>query len=265
MMSAAPNPMREAPPLPPWPLKRWIAPMAMIVAVAAAYLGGLHHYLSLENFVARQQAIEAFVANHLLVSVVLYMALYIAVVALSLPGAALMSIAGGFLFGWALNAPITVVAATIGAVIVFEVVKTSFGEALAQRAGATARRLSEGFARDAFSYLLFLRLVPAFPFFAVNAVAGLCNVRLRTFVLATVIGIIPGSLVFSYLGTGLGGIIAAQEAANAACITEKGVENCPLNLDLSLLVTTEILLAFAGLGLLALIPVIAGWVMKPKR
>jgi uncharacterized membrane protein YdjX (TVP38/TMEM64 family) len=140
-------------------------------------------------------------------------------------------------------------------VIVFEIVQTSVGATIAERAGPFVRKLSGGFEKDAFNYLLFLRLVPAFPFFAVNAVAGLSRISLRTFTLATLIGIIPGSYAFAWLGRGLDSVFVAQEAERAACIAAKGAENCPFSLPLSSLVTRELLIAFALLGVVALIPV----------
>ena len=127
---------------------------------------------------------------------------------------------------------------------------------MAERAGPLVKKLSDGFAADAFNYLLFLRLVPVFPFFMVNAVAGLCRVTLRTFILATAIGIIPGAIAFALLGSGLDGVIDAQAAAYQACLAEKGVENCSVNLEPGALVTNELLLAFAGLGVIALLPIV---------
>lgn len=235
-------------------LTRWLPAAVLACGMAAVYLSGLHRYLTIETLVTHGVAIESFIASHKLAAVLIYMGIYASVVALSLPGAAAMSITGGFLFGWMLSAPVTVVAATIGAVIVFQAVKTSFGAALAERAGPMVQKLSQGFATDAFSYLLFLRLVPAFPFFIVNAVAGLCNVRLATFILATVMGIIPGSIAFAYLGTGLGSVIAAQTAAHEACVAANSAAGCRLELDPSLLITRELVIAFAGLGLVALLP-----------
>ena len=235
--------------------QRWLPAIVLLAGIAAVYLTGLHRYLSFAGFVEHSAAIEAFVAAHLAVAVVVFMAIYIVVVALSLPGAAVMSITGGFLFGWMISTPATMVAATLGSIIVFQVVKTSLGAALAERSGSMVRKLSDGFACDAFNYLLFLRLVPAFPFFAVNAVAGLCRVPLKTFIAATVIGIIPGSLAFAYLGTGLGSIIAAQQDAHTACIAQNGAANCVFELDPSLLLTREIVIAFFALGLVALLPV----------
>ncbi len=235
-------------------LKRW-APLVILVALATmAYVFGLHEYISLASIVENRSALQTYVADHLLLSVLIFAAIYIIVVALLLPGAAILSILGGFTFGWALSAPVTVVSATIGAVIVFQIVKTSIGAALANKAGPFVSKLSGGFAKDAFSYLLFLRLVPAFPFFAVNAVAGLCRVDLRSFVLATFIGIIPGSIAFAWLGRGLDSIIAAQQAAQATCIASSSIADCPLELSVSSLLTTELLIAFALLGVVSLIP-----------
>jgi uncharacterized membrane protein YdjX (TVP38/TMEM64 family) len=182
------------------------------------------------------------------------MILYVAVVALSLPGAAVMSIAGGFLFGWVISVPATVVAATTGAVIVFEIVRTSFGSEMAKRAGSFTRRLSDGFCSHGFSYLLFLRLVPAFPFFAVNAVAGLCRLPLVTFIAATAIGIIPGAIAFAWIGSGLDSLFDAQAETYRRCVASGGPA-CSYELELHALVTPDILLAFAGLGVLALLPI----------
>lgn len=236
-------------------LRRWL-PLAILVAlIAIAYFLGLHRYLTLNSLVENQAALEDLVRDHLLLAVAIYMAIYIAAVALSLPGAAILSIVGGFVFGWVVSVPATVLAATIGAAIVFQIVKTSLGAAVAEKAGPFVQRLSEGFSKDAFNYLLFLRLVPAFPFFVVNAVAGLCRVNFRTFITATVIGIIPGTFAFAWLGRGLGSIIEAQVAARNACVLKKGVEACPLDLSISSLVTSELLIAFAALGMVALIPV----------
>ncbi|MCB1376995.1 MAG: TVP38/TMEM64 family protein [Alphaproteobacteria bacterium] len=237
------------------PLKRWLPAGLLLAGIAIVYLTGLYRHLSFESFVTNGAAIEAFVHQNLVAAILLYGAVYVAVVAFSLPGAAAMSIIGGFLFGWMTSVPVTIAAATAGAVIVFQIVKTSFGTALAERAGPLVQKLSHGFAADAFNYLLFLRLVPLFPFFMVNAVAGLCSVRLKTFVAATVIGIIPGSIAFAYLGTGLGSVIDAQKAAQADCIATNGAAECRFELDPSLLITRELAIAFVVLGCVALLPI----------
>ncbi len=238
------------------PFRRW-APLVVLVALGlVAYGFGLHRYLSISALVENLSSLKGFVADNIVLAILIYAAIYVIVVALSLPGAAPLSIVGGLLFGWMVSAPVTVFAATLGASIVFMVVKTSLGAIIAEKAGPFVTRLSGGFARDAFNYLLFLRLVPAFPFFVVNAVAGLCQVALKPFVLATFIGIIPGSIVFAYLGSGLDSVLTAQQEANAACIAEKGAENCRFVIDPIMIFTPQLLVGFAALGVFALIPVI---------
>ena len=142
-----------------------------------------------------------------------YIGLYIVAVALSLPGAAFLTVAGGFLFGLAVGASAAVVGATVGATIIFLVARTALGEPLLRRAGPRAEQLAKGFREDAFSYLLFLRLVPAFPFFLVNLVPAFAGVRLRPFLAATALGIIPAALVYAFAGTGLDSVITAQQHA----------------------------------------------------
>jgi uncharacterized membrane protein YdjX (TVP38/TMEM64 family) len=126
---------------------------------------------------------------------------------------------------------------------------------IADRAGPFVQKLSGGFEKDGFNYLLFLRLVPAFPFFAVNAVAGLTKMKLRTFTLGTLIGIIPGSYVFAWLGRGLGSVIDAARLAQNACVAKQSAALCPFEFSTASLVTPQLLWAFAALGVLSLVPV----------
>lgn len=235
-------------------LRRWLPLGVLVVLAVIAYALGLHRYLTLSSLIEHHAYLKSVVAQHLWLALGFYAALYIAVVALSLPGAAALTIVGGLLFGWAINTPVTVIAATIGATIVFIVVKTSLGSVIAEKAGPFVKKLSGGFAKDAFNYLLFLRLVPAVPFFVVNAVAGLCHVALRPFVAATLIGIIPGTLVFSYLGSGLNSVIEAQMRANEACLAQGG--DCPIMIDPASLLTPQIIIAFAALAAIAAVPII---------
>jgi uncharacterized membrane protein YdjX (TVP38/TMEM64 family) len=235
-------------------LRQWIPAIALAVLIAVAYGFGLHKHLSLEALADNRDLLRQFVDANLALALALYILAYTAIVALSLPGAAVMSITGGFLFGWILGVPASMTAALVGATIVFQIVKTSLGAALAERAGPTVQKLSKGFAENAFSFLLFLRLAPVFPFFIVNAVAGLCRVPLRTFVLATAIGIVPGSLAFALLGSGLDSVIDTAKIDHAACLAS-GAAGCQFHLSLGDLVTPQLLIAFAGLGAVALIPI----------
>ena len=235
--------------------KHWLPLAALLGLIGLSYGLGFHHYLSLQSIAEHQGELQGFVAHHLLAAVLIYCAVYILVVSLSLPGAGILSILGGFVFGWAISAPVTVIAATIGAVLVFKIVQTSLGTTVAERAGPLVQKLSAGFAEDGFNYLLFLRLVPAFPFCAVNAVAGLTKMNLRTFTIGTLIGIIPGAFAFAWLGRGLGSVIDAQRNAHDACVGQNGVASCPFEISASSLVTKELLIAFAILGIVSLIPV----------
>lgn len=240
--------------MPVSPRYRWL-PLAVVAALAVGlWASGLLRFISLETVAQNRDVLKGFVADHLVLAVLAFMACYVAIVALSVPGAAVFSILGGFLFGWLISVPAAVVAATLGALIVFGLVRTSFGAVLAARAGPFLRKLSAGFARDAFHYLLFLRLTPLVPFFMVNAVAGLCNVKVSTFTLATVLGIIPAAIAYAYVGMGLDSIIDSQLAANAACLAANNGTGCPLRIDVSALFTGTMLLAFAALGVTALIP-----------
>ena len=243
----------------PLHLRRWLPLLALLLLAAIGYGFGLQRYLSLATRAENRDGLRAWVAGNLALALAAYMLLYVAVVALSIPGAGVMSLAGGFLFGWALSAPATIVAAVVGAAIVFEIVKTSFGAALAEKSGPFVQKLSKGFAENAFSLLLFLRLTPVFPFWAVNAVAGLSRIPLNTFIAATALGIIPASFAFALIGSGLDGVIDDQLMAFKLCAAENGAANCHLSLSASALVSPELLWGLTGLGLVSLLPLLLRW------
>ena len=218
------------------------APIAVIVAAAAIIIGtGAHRYLSLETLRENYQTLESFVATRFWLALGLFALGYIAVAALSLPGASLMSILGGFLFGIWVGTGVVVVAATIGATIVFTAARTAFGESLKSRAGGFIHRMEDGFNKNAFSYLLLLRLLPIFPFFIVNVAPAFFNVSTRAFFLATLIGIIPGAFAYVSAGNGLGAVLEAGEDLNLS----------------GLLLKPEILTPIVALSVLALIPIVA--------
>jgi len=141
---------------------------------------GWHRQLSFETLVRHHQALQDYIAMHELSAVAAYVALYIAMVALSVPVGIFLSVAGGALFGTILGGVAATVGATVGAIVIFLIAKSAVGEHLVRRAGPLAEKLARGFRADAFSYLLFLRLVPIFPFWLVNLVSALCGVRLAT-------------------------------------------------------------------------------------
>jgi uncharacterized membrane protein YdjX (TVP38/TMEM64 family) len=237
----------------PW--RRLIAPLGLAGLLGLGYAFGLHHYFTLQSIAEHRAALAEYTANHLALTVAAFIAVYTVAVAVSFPGASILTVLAGLLFGWALGGVAAITAATLGATIVFQIAKSSFGDVLAKKAGPFLNRISTGFADDAFNYLLFLRLVPAFPFWLVNIAPALANVKLRTFIVTTFLGIIPGTFAFSFVGAGLNSVITAQQISHDQCVTAKSAAECPFELSLSSLITTELLLAFAALGVVALIPV----------
>jgi len=235
-------------------LRRWLPLIVIVVLSVTALAIGWNRKISFETLVRHNDAIHAFILANRLASIAIYIVIYVVAIALSLPGALVLTMSGGFLFGGLVGGSAAVVGATAGAVILFAVAKSAFGEHLTRHAGPTAERLAEGFRADAFHYLLFLRLVPVFPFVLVNLVAAIVGVRLRTFLAATGIGIIPGGLTFAFLGAGLDSVIRAQGAVYNACLAS-GRTDCKLDFNIKAAVTPELLGALAALGVLALIPV----------
>ncbi len=239
-------------------LWRWLPLLVLAGLTAFVFAMGWHTYLSFKTIGVNYDLLKLFIAQNKVAALAIYSAVYIAVVALSLPGGLVMTLAGGLLFGWRLGALVTVIAATIGSTIVFLAARSSLGEALAAKAGPSLAALREGFKENALSYLLFLRLVPAFPFFVVNLAPALLGVPLKTYVLGTFLGIIPGTIAFSVAGSGLGSVVEAQNASYQECLARHpggGDEACPYTIDTGALVTNELLAALALLGVIALIPV----------
>ncbi len=219
-------------------------PIALIAAgLAAASALGWTQALSLASLADSRDMLQALVAAHPLAAPLGYVAVYAAAVAFSFPAASVLTIIGGFLFGWALGAALAVVAATVGATALFAAARTAFGEGLKERLSGLSAKLAEGFEQDAFAFLLVLRLAPFIPFVAVNIAPALFHVRLKTFVAATAIGIVPGAIAYSWLGEGLGSVLAAAAAAGR-------------DVKLKDLVTPEITVAFALLSLVALVAAI---------
>ncbi|MBB4304685.1 putative membrane protein YdjX (TVP38/TMEM64 family) [Rhodobium orientis] len=229
--------------------KRWVPLVAILALMVAGYLAGWHDYLSLSELIRHRGTVAGFIADNRVTSILIYAAVYALVIALSFPGGSFLTIAGGLFFGWLVGGLVTVVAATLGATAIFLAARTSLGDALRARAGPRLSQLSEGFRKDAASYLLFLRLTPIFPFWLVNLAPALFHVPLGTYVLTTVVGIIPGTFAYAVFGSGLDSVIAAQEQANPGC----GASGT-CSIDTSAILTPELIAAFVLLGVVALIP-----------
>ena len=226
--------MADAPASPPSGA-RWLklGLLALFVGVVVAFfaLGG-QHYLTLETIKSNRDALLAFTGQHYVGALAIAFLVYAGAVAFSLPGGLLLSLTTGFIFGRWVGTVLVVFAATLGAAIVFLAARYIFADAARKRLGAWGEKINAGFTQNAFSYLLFLRLVPVFPFFLVNLAPAFTSIPLRTYVLATFAGIIPGSFVFVNLGQTLGRIESLEG-----------------------LVSGETLGAFALLGVFALVPV----------
>jgi uncharacterized membrane protein YdjX (TVP38/TMEM64 family) len=214
---------------------RRLVPLGLLVAAAIAFIAaGGHQFLTFTTLSENRGWLCSLVKRWGFAADLVYIASYGILVALSVPGGAVLTIAGGFLFGTWIGTLCAIIGATSGATAIFLAARAGLG-GLAQRAGPLVVKLDAGFRADAFNYLLVLRLVPIFPFWLVNLVPALVGVRLRTYVMATLLGIIPGTFVFASLGNGLGDIVE-----------EPG---------LGVLLRLNVLGPIIGLAVLALIPV----------
>ena len=222
--------------VPAW--RRWLPLVALLTVAAGVYVSGLHHHLSMATLHEERVALERFVADHPVIAPMVFIAVYAAATALSLPGALILTLAGGFLFGVVLGGLWSVLGATAGAVMVFQIARSAFGASWRQRAGPWLQRMEAGFREDAFAYLLVLRLVPLFPFWLVNLVPAFLGVSLRTFTLASILGMIPAAFVYASAGSGLNAIL------------ERGEQP-----DLGLILEPKILGPLLGLAVLVLLPV----------
>lgn len=202
-------------------------------AIGAFFYFDLGHYLSLDALKENRDRLLAFTEANYVAAVALFITAYCLVVAASLPGAAIMTLAGGFLFGSLLGTLYVNLGATAGATAAFLVARYLLRDWVEAKFGNRLGPIQQGFASNAFSYLMTLRLIPLFPFFVVNMVSGLTRVSVATYVAATAIGIIPGSFVYAYAGRQLGTINSLREIASP-----------------------NVLMAFTLLGLLALVPIV---------
>ncbi len=212
---------------------RLVVLVLFAAALGAFFYFDLGKYLSLDALKANRDSLLAFTETHYLTAVSLFVAGYCLLVAVSLPGAVFMTLAGGFLFGSVLGTVYVNLGATTGSTLAFLAARYLLRDWVEAKFGSRLGAIQDGFSKNAFSYLMTLRLIPLFPFFLVNLVSGLTRVKLATYVAATAIGIIPGSFVYAYAGRQLGTINSLAEIASP-----------------------RVLLAFTLLGLLALVPVL---------
>jgi len=225
---------------------RLIAPAIVIIALVAFFALGLQKYFSLSALEANRDTLRLFVESNLLLAIFGFIAIYAGAVSISFPGASILTIFGGFLFGLWLGTLAVVTGATIGATIIFLVAKTAMGDVLRSKASGFVKKMEEGFRADALSYLFTLRLIPAVPFWVLNIVPGILGVKLRDYVIATFFGIIPATFVYVSIGNGIDAIFESGETPTLTGVLFK----------------PEIILPIVGLAVLALLPVIYKKVFK---
>ncbi|MGH7153495.1 MAG: TVP38/TMEM64 family protein, partial [Acetobacteraceae bacterium] len=198
---------------------RHILPLLLLAAIGlGVWRSGLLHELSWHALARHQSGLLALVSAHPVTAAALYVGLYTLVVAFSVPEAAVVTVAGGLLFGTLLGGTLAVLGSTLGAIILFLVARTALADVVARRARTVIERIRPRLHRDGFSYLLALRLVPAIPFWLVNLGAALCGMRLFPYTAATLIGIIPATFIFASIGDGVGAVLAAGGKPDVAVI-----------------------------------------------
>ena len=228
---------------------------ALGAGFAYAFVSGLYRIISYEMLLQNYEILARFVADQGFVAIVIFGAVYASAVALSVPCALVMTLSAGVLFGTWVGASVALVGSSLGACALFLIARTTIGRVIAARAGPAVARFTSGFRKDAFNYLLILRLTPIIPFWIVNLAPALVGVRFRTFAAATLLGMTPTTLAIASAAAGLSGVVRAQAAELRTC-RESGAANCEVNLDLSSLLSTQTALALVFLATLSLVPVL---------
>ncbi len=219
-------------------------PLAVVLCgLAFGYAMGWHRFLTLDYLAESRDMLKATVDARPVLASAAFMAVYTTAVAFSFPAASILTIFAGFLFGWLHGGIMVAISATAGAAAIFLAARSAFGDFLRDKVSARVKNLAEGFEKDAFGYLLVLRLAPIFPFFVINIAPALFKVPLRTYVAATFLGILPGTFAYAYLGEGIDSVIDAAHKAGR-------------DIDVGDIVTPQIIAAFATLAIVAAIPTI---------
>lgn len=218
------------------------APLALILLVAVIGAFTMRDYLSFETLREHREALLALRNTHFAAMIAVFIVIYFTIVTFSLPGAAVASVTGGFLFGMGWGAAANVMAASLGAMVIFQAARMGLGKSLAAKIDAsdgTLNRIKRGLNENEVSVLFLMRLVPVVPFFVANLLPAMVGVKFRNFAFTTVLGIIPGALVFTWIGVGLGKVF------------DRG--GTP---DLSLLWEPQVIGPLLGLSALAALPIL---------
>ena len=219
--------------------KRFLPLIIIAVALITFFALGLHEYFTLDTLKEQRETLTGFAQNNLLLAMLVMIGVYAGAVSISFPGASLLSIFCGFMFGPWIGGTVIVIGATIGATVIFLAGRRAAGDMLAKNAGSYLARLEAGFSKNAFNYLLILRLIPAVPFWVLNLAAAAFRVPTKSYVIATFFGIIPGCFVYAGVGDGIG---AAFDSGS--------------DINLGIIFEPRVLLPLVGLAVLASLPVI---------
>ena len=222
--------------------KKIVLLLVMVVAVALFFVFDLGQYLSLESLRSNRDQLRAFYDTNAVTMVAAFIGVYIVTVALSLPGATILTLCAGAIFGSVTGTLVVNVGATIGAMLAFLVARFLLRDWVGKKFGAKLKPFNDGFSKNAINYILFLRLVPLFPFFLVNLVSGLTQIRLPVYFFGTMFGTLPGTFVYANAGSNLASINQLSDIASL-----------------------EVLGAFALLGLFALIPTLYKFIKSKKN
>lgn len=217
---------------------RWFLLVAAALLAGVFFYFDLSRHLTLESLKLHREALLRLYAGHRVEFISGFIAVYILQTALSLPGATIFTLAGGAIFGVILGTICDVFAATIGATLAFLATRHLFGDLVREKFGRRLEKIDSELTTQGLNYLLFVRLVPIFPFFIINLASGLTGMRLRTFTLGTFFGIIPGGFVYCNAGASLASINRVEDIAS-----------------------TRVVISLVLLGLLSLLPV---WYRKRR-
>ena len=220
-------------------LRRMLPFAILLLGLAVFFALGLNRQLSLQTLSRNEAEITAWVAANRVLATLTFATIHATVVAFSLPASAVMAAASGFLFGVEQGALMSIVATIVGSIALFFAARTAFYDLFRARTGAALARLEDGFRRDGFSYLVFLRIVPVFPSWLTTIVSALLGVKPTIFISGTLIGIVPGCFIFAGIGADFGLLFRNGETP-----------------DLGAIFQVRTLLPLLGLGVLALLPVL---------
>jgi uncharacterized membrane protein YdjX (TVP38/TMEM64 family) len=220
-------------------LIRWLPLIVLILVLCAIFYYDFHHYFSFQALHDHHDFLLHWTQEHPLLAPLLFMAVATLLVSASFPVAVYLNITAGFLFGMVWGTVFAVIGAGLGAIIIFLAINTAFGHWLEERARGWVKEVEQGFQRNAFNYLLALRLIPIIPFWALNIAAALLNMRLKPYIVATFIGIIPETCLYAWMGNGLEQLFAAGQVPG-----------------LEMLLTPSTLIPLALLPILPLVPLI---------